>query len=468
MEDENSLLYFPNVGQKTKGEVLCSFLMPKNNEGIGTFNKKDIRNKFLILLKNISISELINLNQNINNFITNKIKTSLYNGIINGIRIHKIKKDCKLLDKNLQNTLEYLYNQYSDYVKKYYNELLPLVGQEYTIELMKKYYVYTDKSVERGNLDLRDVCYILEFEIIKEESSFVGDKFCNSYAAKGVVSLILPDELRPIAKMSNTPIDFIYNPFGVFSRMNLGQLTNVMVSKNVMMCDYHIKTHPEETIDVLSWLNENIISNISMPEYYSDIKRMIEIFKQDKAELNTFVNNVKKSNLFIECPSFSRINLKALKRNGVPTNEPVIIPKKTLKYMKQKLGANINITDEQDLIIPDVFVGPAYIQKLYKLVKHLRNARDIGSVKAVTKQPVKSRRLNGGSRIGQMEVEAFVSHGTIKALKELTTVKSDWTEGKLQLINELIENGEYHMPEYVDMSGRTKVVVDKLLNFLKE
>ena len=442
--------------------------MPRNNEGIGAFNKKDIRNKFLILLKNISISELINLNQNVNNFITNKIKTALYDGTINGIRIHKVKKECKLLDKNLQDTLEYLYSQYSDYVKNYYKELVPLVGREYAIELMRKYYVYMDKTAERGNLDLRDICYIVEFEIVKEEPSFVGDKFCNSYAAKGVVSLILPDELRPIAKMSNAPIDFIYNPFGVFSRMNLGQLPNVMVSKNVMMCDYHIKTHPEETIEVLSWLNENIISNISMPEYYSEVNNMIEVFKQDKEALNQFINNVKHSNLFIECPSFSRINLKALKKNRVPTNEPVIIPKATLRYMKQKLGAKIEINDDKDLIIPDIFVGPAYIQKLYKLLKHLRNARDIGSVKAITKQPVKSRRLNGGSRIGQMEVEAFVSHGTIKALKELTTVKSDWTDGKYQLINELIEKGEYHMPESVDMSGRTKVVVDKLLTFLKE
>ena len=34
------------------------------------------------------------------------------------------------------------------------------------------------------------------------------------HASKGIISLILPDELRPICQESGEPVDFIYNPFG--------------------------------------------------------------------------------------------------------------------------------------------------------------------------------------------------------------------------------------------------------------
>jgi len=34
------------------------------------------------------------------------------------------------------------------------------------------------------------------------------------HASKGVISLILPNELRPFCKKTKEPIDFIYSPFG--------------------------------------------------------------------------------------------------------------------------------------------------------------------------------------------------------------------------------------------------------------
>lgn len=34
------------------------------------------------------------------------------------------------------------------------------------------------------------------------------------HASKGVISLILPDELRPYCQETKEPVDFVYNPFG--------------------------------------------------------------------------------------------------------------------------------------------------------------------------------------------------------------------------------------------------------------
>ena len=51
----------------------------------------------------------------------------------------------------------------------------------------------------------------------------VGDKLAGRHGNKGVVSSILPAEDMPFLA-DGTPVDIILNPFGVFSRMNIGQI----------------------------------------------------------------------------------------------------------------------------------------------------------------------------------------------------------------------------------------------------
>ncbi len=51
----------------------------------------------------------------------------------------------------------------------------------------------------------------------------VGDKLAGRHGNKGVISSILPVEDMPFLA-DGTPMDIILNPFGVFSRMNIGQI----------------------------------------------------------------------------------------------------------------------------------------------------------------------------------------------------------------------------------------------------
>ncbi|MCC6934592.1 MAG: DNA-directed RNA polymerase subunit beta [Candidatus Yanofskybacteria bacterium] len=51
----------------------------------------------------------------------------------------------------------------------------------------------------------------------------VGDKLAGRHGNKGVISSILPQEDMPFLA-DGTPVDIILNPFGVFSRMNIGQI----------------------------------------------------------------------------------------------------------------------------------------------------------------------------------------------------------------------------------------------------
>ncbi|HXV26693.1 MAG TPA: DNA-directed RNA polymerase subunit beta [Candidatus Paceibacterota bacterium] len=51
----------------------------------------------------------------------------------------------------------------------------------------------------------------------------VGDKLAGRHGNKGVISAILPESDMPFLE-DGTPVDIILNPFGVISRMNIGQL----------------------------------------------------------------------------------------------------------------------------------------------------------------------------------------------------------------------------------------------------
>jgi DNA-directed RNA polymerase subunit beta len=51
----------------------------------------------------------------------------------------------------------------------------------------------------------------------------IGDKLANRHGNKGVIAKILPEEEMPFLE-DGTPVDIVLSPFGVLTRMNLGQI----------------------------------------------------------------------------------------------------------------------------------------------------------------------------------------------------------------------------------------------------
>ena len=62
----------------------------------------------------------------------------------------------------------------------------------------------------------------------------------------------------------------------------------------------------------------------------------------------------------------------------------------------------------------------------------------------------------------------MIANGTDQAIKEFLSVKSDWEEGKVPLVEQIIETGEYNLPDNRTIKSRTKEIVDIQLKFLKE
>jgi len=78
-------------------------------------------------------------------------------------------------------------------------------------------------SHEAGDELSAGVYQLVEVSVAQLRKISVGDKLAGRHGNKGVISTILPEEDMPFLP-DGTPVDVIFNPLGVPSRMNIGQL----------------------------------------------------------------------------------------------------------------------------------------------------------------------------------------------------------------------------------------------------
>ena len=73
----------------------------------------------------------------------------------------------------------------------------------------------------------------------------------------------------------------------------------------------------------------------------------------------------------------------------------------------------------------EIFMGPTYYLRLKHMVKDKINYRPQGPKTALTRQPVSGRANDGGLRIGEMERDVLISHGSNNMLTESMMERSD-------------------------------------------
>jgi len=72
-----------------------------------------------------------------------------------------------------------------------------------------------------------------------------------------------------------------------------------------------------------------------------------------------------------------------------------------------------------------VSIGIMYMLKLHHMVEDKIHMRSIGPYSLTTQQPLGGKAQNGGQRVGEMEVWAFLGYGAAHSLREILTYKSD-------------------------------------------
>ncbi len=238
----------------------------------------------------------------------------------------------------------------------------------------------------------------LRFEIEEIRSLETGDKLTGRHGNKGVVSLLLSPEQMPYFKDSDgnkVEIDLFLNPLGIVSRMNLGQLLETSYA-------WVRKQKPSA-----------VPENIGQP------------FDPDK-----------------------QINLKKL---------PELLTATGLDGEGKAVLFRINEGKEEEL--GRFTVGVQYFVKLCHLSRDKMHVRGFeGGYSSITGQALRGKKLQGGQRIGEMEVWALIAHQCFSLLNELTTGLSDERRSKAVLKNislntDISHNGdvERNLREWVSL-----------------
>ncbi len=258
-----------------------------------------------------------------------------------------------------------------------------------------------------------------------------GDKMAGRHGNKGVISKVLPIEDMPYME-DGTPVDFVLNPLGVPSRMNVGQI---------------LETH-------LGWAAAGIGKKIGiMLENVNDERNTKEL----RDYLGKFYGADHLEGLK-DLKDEEVLELAGNLSNGVTFATPVFDGAQEEDINAMLTEAGIDNSGQMTLfdgLTGDKFdrkvtVGYMYILKLHHLVDEKIHARSIGPYSLVTQQPLGGKAQFGGQRFGEMEVWALQAYGASYTLQEMLTVKSDDVVGRTRTYEAIVRgetNFESGIPE---------------------
>ncbi|KAL1086166.1 hypothetical protein V6Z11_D08G099000 [Gossypium hirsutum] len=187
------------------------------------------------------------------------------------------------------------------------------------------------------------------------------------------------------------PVDMVFNPLGVPSRINVGQLFECSLGLAGSLLDRHYRIAP---------FDERYEQEASRKLVFS------ELYQANKQTANPWVFEP-------EYPGKSKIFDG---RMGGPFEQPIII-------------------------------GKPYILKLIHQVDDKIHERSSGHYTLVTQQPLRGRSKQGGQRVGEMEVWALEGFGVAHILQEMLTYKSDHIRARQEVLGTTIIGGTIPKPE---------------------
>ena len=248
-----------------------------------------------------------------------------------------------------------------------------------------------------------------------------GDKMAGRHGNKGVISRVVPEEDMPFLA-DGTPVDFVLNPLGVPSRMNVGQILETHMGWAARGLGAQIG----EAIDAYRRSGDMEPVRERMRHAYGD-----EVFDAETEHMT--------AEEFLEAAE----NV----RRGVPIATPVFDGAKEPDVNNALERAGFHVSGQSELFdgrtgeqfARNVTVGVKYLLKLHHLVDDKIHARSTGPYSLVTQQPLGGKAQFGGQRFGEMEVWALEAYGAAYTLQEMLTVKSDDVAGRTKVYESIVK-----------------------------
>ncbi len=244
-----------------------------------------------------------------------------------------------------------------------------------------------------------------------------GDKLANRHGNKGVVAKILPPEDMPYME-DGTPVDLVFNPLGVPSRMNLGQIleTHLGLAAYKYGVSYVTPVFDSATeADIKGLLESAANEEIEARKELGDSvdKRQAQVLERS-AKLGIVAND---------------LSLEEAQRSILKSGKTVLYDGRT-----------------GEAIDAPIVVGVMYVLKLYHMVEDKMHARSTGPYSLITQQPLGGKAQFGGQRLGEMECWALQAHGAAYTLQEMLTIKSDDIEGRNAAYEAIVKGNDVLEP----------------------
>jgi DNA-directed RNA polymerase subunit beta len=210
----------------------------------------------------------------------------------------------------------------------------------------------------------------------------IGDKLAGRHGNKGILTQFVPEVEIPYIP-NGIPLDLVFNPLGIPSRINVGQM-------------------------------------------YESIIGLAGFFLGERYFFPSFDE---RSQLKI---SSRTIVFEKLREARVKTRYHWLF--------NPSCPGKIPLFDGRtnEFVNQEVAIGNAYILKLVHIVDEKLHARSTGPYSLITQQPVRGRARNGGQRVGEIEIWALEGFGSAYVLQEILTVKSDDLIGRGPRLSEAL------------------------------
>jgi DNA-directed RNA polymerase subunit beta len=287
-------------------------------------------------------------------------------------------------------------------------------------EILKREYESEKERFKKGDDLPISVNKKVKIYIASKLKVQVGDKLAGRHGNKGIVARILPVEDMPRLP-DGTPVDCVLSPLAIPSRMNVGQLLEIM----------------------LGWAGKELKMQMVTPVFDGANEEQIKDYVgRARAKLLE-----EKKKMLLKCGLNGKdleVSLNKFADNSLPTND-----------------CRITLYDGRtgEPFMEKVTVGVMYVMKLNHLVEDKMHARSTGPYSLITRQPLGGKAQFGGQRFGEMEVWAVEGYGAAHILQEFLTVKSDDVDGRVRMYDSIVRGKSISEP---GVPESFKVLVNEL------
>jgi len=394
--------------------------------------------------------------------------------IFDDAREKTVTEDCIIADvKIYANEWNQEFDQYNEFIKSFIkakeqskNKLVETLSEYLTKDELDTFIksLEVDRSEKgRGHYRIKgdDIDGLrVEITAIYRRPITIGDKIGNRHGNKGIVSCIVPEELMPKFP-DGTRAEVIINPLGIISRMNIGQLFELHMTKCVEDFKKLILEHMDrdDIIVASEDIRERILNFVKIVDctegkYYT-AQVAAQIKDANLEQLREIIET-----FYVIQPPFESVKIDQLKEAMAFTGTLFEYGCYDPKLDKDRASRDADYFEPN--IKNTIAYGSMYFIKMNHIAKDKISSRSVGPYTSKTAQPIDGKARKGGQRLGEMEVWAVASHGATANLQECLTTKSDSIKKRNQYISHMINNDEMLLEEDDNVSQANRLFQNML------